>query len=681
MRNRGKSHTGEFHRLASTQSMSARRWWGSVAGSGALLLTGCGTDEPIAEVTTPPPLELSELEFLTNRDPCAEHHPWRTALFGDLHVHTLYSFDAGAYETRVTAEEAYRFARGETIQLPPLDANGGGTRPVRLERPLDFAAVTDHGEFLGEVYQCTTPGMPGYESSVCELYRDTRANGALQFGSLLGVAQTPGRFPELCGPDGTGCEHAARHRWRELQIAAEHAYDRTARCSFTSFVAYEYTNTRQVSNQHRNIVFASARVPYLPVTYFEATPEQLWQRLASECIDGDPECDAISIPHNSNLSNGRLFTPQFETDATEAEQRALLELRARIEPIAEIFQHKGDSECRNGLSGTGATERDPLCDFEKLRPPDDEDCEDDLGTGGMRLRGCSHRLDFLRNVLKEGLVLHARVGANPFHFGFIGSTDSHNGAPGLVSSTAFPGHIGTVDDTTTERLGDGNVTHDGIVNNPGGLAGVWAEENSRPAIFAALRRGETFATSGPRIEVRFFGGWALADACSATHEAMLARGYEDGVPMGSDLPPLPEAEARPTFVVQGRADAGTVPLQRLQIIKGWLDAEGHVHERVIDVEGSAETVPPLDTTTCRASQQGWQERCRTWIDPDFDPHERAFYYARVLENPTCRWSTLQCNALPAAARPAHCNDGVVASEVQHRAWSSPIWFTPVEASR
>jgi hypothetical protein len=347
-----------------------------------------------------------------------------------------------------------------------------------------------------------------------------------------------------------------------------------------------------------------------------------------------------------------------------------------MEPVAEIFQHKGSSECRNGFLDVQA-EVDPLCDFEQLRPADDPQCGDNPGTGGMRLWGCSHRHDFLRYVLQTGLLEEERLGLNPFQLGLIGSTDTHSGTPGNVASVGFPGHVGLVDDTPDKRLGSGTETHDGAINNPGGLAAVWAEENTREAIFDAIRRRETFATSGPRIPIRFFAGHAY-DAGLCGRAGMLEEAYAEGVPMGGLL--KGSTGAPPTFLVQASADPGTSTwpgrgLERLQIVKGYVRG-GVAREQVYDVAGEATMEPAVDLATCGVLAKGAAELCAVWTDPDFDATERAFYYARAVEVPSCRYNAHECLSLDPATAPLACADPALPKIVQHRAWSSPIWFSP-----
>ena len=610
-----------------------------------------------------------------DREPCSETFPQRTALYGDLHAHTALSFDAGGYALQLRVADALAFAQGESVLLPPYDENGVGTRAAQLERPLDFVGITEHGELLGEVSLCTDPTSSGYSSDSCENYRS--GNGALVFGTFM-ASTAPKRAEDLCGPDGQVClEHAAK-RWSEMRQAAEAAYDRTSACTFTAFPSYEYTNSMSVTNLHRNVIFKNDIVPERPVTFYEApTPDSLWTQLAEQCKDAGTGCDVVVIPHNSNLSNGQLFTPLVSQNLEYDRQTS--SLRARMEPLVEVFQHKGDSECRNGFDDVIA-DVDPLCSFEKLRPVGDTQCGDEVGTGGMRLWGCSHRLDFVRNVLKEGLAEEARLGSNPYRLGFIGSTDTHSGMPGYVDSVDFLGHVATADDTVEERLGEGTITHDAVIYNPGGLAAVWATENTRTAIFDALQRRETFATSGPRIPVRLFAADAYdADLCDQIDWLQVAD--KGGVPMGGTVE---KSKTSPTFLAWAAQDEGTTskpgtPLQRLQIVKGWRETDGTLREKVFEVAGDPNNGATVDTNTCEASGAGAKTLCAVWQDPDFNAEQSAFYYVRAIENPTCRWSTRQCLEVEAAtpeAVPPSCSDASIAKTVQQRAWSSPIWLSP-----
>ncbi len=608
------------------------------------------------------------------RDACADASPLRNLYFGDLHVHTALSFDAQAFDVRTTPAEAYAFAQGAPVALPPLDINGLGTRTVQLERPLDFAAVTDHSEYLGEVEECTTPGSPNYDAPSCQTYRGEVYNAVRFFGTPL-VVPNASHFNDICAPNGQQCVAQGTQVWQEVQDAAEQAYDRTSACSFTSLVAYEYTSARSTSTRHRNVIFANDRVPY-PTTYFEEhTPQGLWSQLEATCRDAASGCDVLAIPHNPNESNGNMFAVEYPGAQSLSAERTQAAARGAMEPLVEIYQHKGDSECMNGLSGViGAS--DEQCDFEK-DPRPFMDCGDGTGGTGVTRLGCFSRFDFVRNVLLAGLQEDARLGVNPYRLGIIASTDTHNGTPGYVEESTFVGHRGTDDDTPAKQLGNGVLTPGGIQFSPGGIVGVWAEENSRPRIFDALRRREVFGTSGPRIAVRFFGGWNLPVGL-CTDPDMVENAYAAAVPMGSLLD-TPTAAA-PSFLISAARDPGTLAhpgtqLQRVQVVKGWVDAAGR-HQQVFDVAGDPDNGASVDTDTCVASGPGEDALCTVWSDPSFDPTQHAFYYVRVLENPTCRWSTVNCNALAPVDRPPSCTDPDVEKTVQERAWTSPIWYRP-----
>jgi hypothetical protein len=614
--------------------------------------------------------------YVEPRADCAQRNPQKSVFYGDLHVHTSYSFDAHMFDVITTPSDAYRFARGESVALPPLDDQGNGTRMVHLDRPLDFAAVTDHSEFLGEVEECTLPDAPAYGSPNCVTFRNGGNLGVTTFGILLTAAE-PTRFADVCGPDNSECAKRSSDAWGREQSAAEEAYDRTSACQFTSLVAYEYSGAPDFSTMHRNVIFRTDRVPS-PVTYMEQpTPQQLWQQLQATCLDGLPGCDVLAIPHNSNESNGNMFWVEYPGANSPTDEQAQAAQRVRLEPLVEIYQHKAASECMNGLAGVlGAT--DEQCAFEAPRRDPIVDCGDMPGADGIVRRGCFSRLDFVRGVLLEGMKEEIRIGVNPYQLGIIASTDTHNGTPGMTDEWSFQGHRGLDDDTPAKRLGTGNLTPGGVEFGPGGLAAVWAEENTRPAIFDALRRRETYGTSGPRITVRFFGGWSLSDGI-CDDPALIDKAYAGGVPMGGTLGPRPDGAAAPLLVVSALRDPGTAmrpgaPLERIQIVKGWIDG-GDAHQQVFDVAGGP-TGATVDLATCTASGPGHDGLCAAWRDPVFDPAQHAYYYARVLENPTCRWTTFTCNALAPADRPPSCTDPNEPRTIQERAWTSPIWYRP-----
>ena len=635
----------------------AGRWLGALAAGAALAGAHAAASRAV-----PPHPERAEA-----REPCAARDPLRQPFFGDLHVHTAYSQDASTQGTRNTPRDAYRFARGGKLGLQPYDANGRATRSARLDRPLDFAAVTDHAEQLGEVYLCSTPGAPGYAALVCRIYR--RWPRIAFFLMNARVTYVDDRWG-FCGEEGALCLEAAHGVWQEIQAAAEEAYDRSGACRFTSFVAYEWTAGDGVGkNLHRNVIFRGQALPTLPASFLEApTAAALWDHLEDDCLDAGTGCDALVIPHNSNLSGGLMFESAAEVGgAIGAEEAAR---RARFEPLVEVMQHKGDSEC-------AFSAEDELCGFEKLP-------YESFGAkfvpwllGGET----PSPTNFVRSALGRGLALEAEHGANPFRFGLVASTDTHLGAAGLVEEEAHPGH-GGAGAPGSDALRPG--LDDDLEFGPGGLAVLWAEENSREALFDAMRRREAYATSGTRPVVRFFGGAGLApDLCEQPDFA--ARGYAEGVPMGGVLPP--GDGAAPRFAVLAARDPGTetrpgTPLQRVQIVKGWLE-DGAPRERVLDVAGGANGAS-VDLRSCETTGPGEAVLCSVWQDPEFDPAAPAYYYARVLENPTCRWSQYACNASGVdCADPSSIGPGLepcCAPEhrpaIQERAWTSPIWYTP-----
>jgi hypothetical protein len=676
----------------------------------ALCLTGCGDAADRDEAGAPgqaggeaaavaqaasDPRPQNLVTYTELREPCADRTASRMPLFGDVHVHTSFSFDAAANSIGTTPADAHRFARGEAIPFWPLDAEGKPAGSSRIDRPLDFLAVTDHGEFLGERALCRTPGSPGYDTPFCTQYRSDQRVGMRMLGTVI-TTETPARIPELCGDDGALCREWAEEPWQRIVEAAEAAYDRTAACTFTSFVGYEYTGTPGTSNLHRNVIFRNASVPARPVSYIDAPADSLlWRGLDQACTTA-AGCDYLTIPHNSNLANGRM-APYTAIEPTMANRRAYAEQRQRREPIMEIFQHKGGSECVNGLSSVlGAP--DELCDVEQVRfmgreevyaatvqQPDGSvgagerrevtvECEPGkVGANGMLGAGCIDKTDFMRSGLLVGLAEAGELGANPVKLGIIASTDTHASTPGAVAEDDWGGHV-TGEATPAERLQPGLLTS-GIDGNPGGLAGVWAVENSRDAIFEAMQRREVFGTSGPRIVPRFFAGWNYpADACNRPD--MVELGYAEGVPMGGDLSGPPEG-AVPSLMAYAARDPAGGRLQRLQLVKGWIDADGGMHADVIDIAGSDDSDAGVDLATGRATGgAGHDTLCAVYRDSAFDPAQSAYYYLRVVENPSARWSLHDCLRMPEAERPAVCSDGSYPSTVHEMAWTSPVWYQP-----
>jgi hypothetical protein len=609
------------------------------------------------------------LDYSEARERCANASPLRQPFFGDLHVHTRYSLDASTQGTRTTPAQAYQFALGERIGVQPWTDAGTALRSMQLSRPLDFAMVSDHAELIGEVQLCNTPEAEGYRSWECMVYRNWPRGAFYLFNATAGLRQA---HLGLCGENDKLCRRAALEPWRETQAAAERYYDRSAACTFTTFVGYEWTgmNPSSGGNLHRNVVFRNAEVPRLPASYIDVSfAEDLWASLDRTCNGQEGGCDSVVIPHNSNLSAGFMFSGLNDHGSAMSKEYAAT--RARFEPLVEIMQHKGASEC---YFEAGVTE-DELCAFEQLDKDNiagfDDPPTPDTG--------------FVRKALADGLAHEQSLGVNPYQFGHIASTDTHLGTPGAAQEDEYLGHGGAGMPAGVE-VPPG--LPDVLLYNPGGLAVLWAHENSRDALFDAMRRREAYGTSGPRIVSRFFAGWNLpADLCQA--ENPIERAYAEGVPMGSILPNGQTPERRPTFLVAASQDAGTsdspgTPLQRLQVIKGWLDAGGQRHERVLDVAGDVNNGATVDTKTCKTAGPGFADLCSVWVDEEFDPNHRAFYYSRVVENPTCRWSQRLCVAAGVdCSRPETISadfENCCAAEhrpvVQERAWSSPIWYSP-----
>jgi hypothetical protein len=538
--------------------------------------------------------------------PCANHNPLKSPFFGDLHTHTSYSGDAYAFDTRNTPLDAYAFARGK-----PLQISGGNPTPgpiTKIDRPLDFLAVTDHSEFLAAAYGCgnDTSGTPYdptktiYDTPQCQNFRDRGNIG--QFAAMFGVQW---------GPCANGaCDGIITTAWQREQQAAAAAYER---CAFTTFVAYEWSRTENGSTLHKNVIFPTEIVPSKPfdsLTY--TSQEQLWSALAAA------GSDALTIPHNSNLSNGLAFAvPSGAVDLANM---------GRYQKLAEIFQHKGGSEC--------LSEDDPDCRFEVIPGRDDPQRD---------------KPAYVRDVLKKGLALQATTGSNPLTLGFVGATDTHNGTPGNVRESTFPGHVASIDDEPRDRIKAGAEARH---YNPGGVTAVWAEENTRESVFAALARRETYATSGPRMVVRFYESAAAGDLCA---DPLFPKQLVEGgaVPMGGTF-----HAAAPRFVVRAWKDAAS--LARVDIVKAWVDGQGAVQEKVVRT--------PLGAGSDASA-------CVTWTDDDATPGP-ALYYARVLEVPTPRWSAYDCVRAPFAAPLACAPNGELRVAIQERAWTSPIWRLP-----
>ncbi len=617
-------------------------------------------------------------------------------LFGDLHVHTRLSFDAYSLGNRSNDyDQALSFARGGTLTISNGEDSSGNllTTDVSLLAPLDFVAITDHADYLGEVEVCTdilgsgidgdkngTPLNPnddtGYYATDCKTFKSE--SGTLTNVLALGTwgdelqknpetdpNNVPTRNSSICGSNNSFCNADADTVWTHIQQKVN-AYNDPG--NFTTFIAYEWTAMPDNNMMHRNIIFRNTTVPALPVTYFEEqTPEGLWNRLAIDCTG---TCEFLAIPHNPNLSNGEAFKSQ-PSSSSGLSQLEWANTRVQNEPLVEIVQTKGDSECNTGAGNT-----DEQCNFEKLeqRPVCDGTNSDEcvpLCTEGVDTAAsdCVWARDYVRNALEDGLKVEGDIGVNPFAMGFVGALDTHISAPGFTLEDNYHGHHAAADDESWERL-DQNGTKPGVESfqpyNPGGLTAVWAAANTRDDIFDALKARTTYATSGKRITLAMFADPEFPnDFCQNLGTTVnLTDGFTLGVPMGQAVE-IP-FDTVPRIAVYAKQDVSapsqTVDLDRIQIIKGWRAPDGTIHEKVYDIcsDGSsptngvcADSVTSYDLSTCPLiTSSGNDELCTVWSDPDYnntasDPNnavESVFYYVRVLEKPTCRWSQLQCNA-------------------------------------
>ncbi|REJ83223.1 MAG: DUF3604 domain-containing protein [Acidobacteria bacterium] len=622
----------------------------TVALLAALLAAGCGDDSGS-------PAD-GDGSASTSETPAP--NPLRNAYFGELHVHTKHSFDAYLFGVRETPDAAYRFAKGEAIPHP------SGYEMQMDSGPLDFQAVTDHAFYLGVVPAMYEQGSPTYDTTLAAELRELGVAGGFQRAL---VAMGTGEMDEVDSPE------VRASAWRDVVEAAERHNDPGR---FTTFIGYEYTSsTDDRGNLHRNVIFRGSEVPELPFSRNDSQdPEGLWDWLDQQRAQGR---DAIAIPHNSNGSNGAMFQlSRFDGSPFDA---SYAEKRMRNEPIIELSQIKGTSEVHPMLS------------------PNDEWADFEIFPFRIATELYSEpKGSYAREALRNGLVLEEELGYNPFRFGFVAASDSHNAA-GLVEEDNYVSKVGAADGTAQLR---GSVPldeprEDGSqyaaskafpLFGAAGLAGVWAEENTRESLFEAMRRKETFATSGPRIRIRFFAGYGYLEDLLGDPE-MVAKAYAGGVPMGGDLlsgsDPATNADTAdiPRLLAWAVGDPDSAPLQRLQIVKVWLDAEEGPSERVYDVACSDGAQPDavthrcpdngatVDLGDCSISQGvGAAELKALWTDPDFSRTERALYYVRVLENPTCRWSTW--DAIRAGVEP---REGL-AKTIQERAWSSPIWYVP-----
>ena len=631
----------------------------------------------------------------------------RNPYYGDLHVHTKYSFDAYVFGVTASPDDAYRYAKGAAVKHPL-------GYEMKLQEPLDFYAVTDHGFYMGMIQAYADTSTDISQNDFAEPFHNLNRLDNLTvesagersniFSSVLGatiIKPYPDWHPNLLKAYFSRNTQGAlrsfdydihKSAWADVARSANEHNDPG---NFTTFIGYEFTTSTDIEggNLHRNVIFESSKASIRPWTIIDSiNPEDLWtwqDRLREKGVD------TISMPHNSNGSNGQMFEMEsFKGNALDVEYA---EKRMRNEPLVEITQVKGTSETHPLLSPD-----DEWADFEIM----------DVRVGSRPPTYSKPSGSYVREAYLNGLTLEFTKQGNPYKFGLIGSTDTHVVASSLDESNYWskvglldgdPENRGSVplkeenvarleeymrafnQPISTVSLEQGEYANTGFTQwGASGLAAAWAEENTRESLFAAFRRKETFATTGPRISVRFFGGYNLS-SIDLNSESLVSEAYSKGVTMGADL--LNNDDQIPEFIVWALRDMNSAPLQRIQIIKGWIDMNsGRPKEKVFDVACSDGLEPDPITNRCPdngarvnindcsiSSNVGSSELKTVWKDPEFKVDDKAFYYVRVLENPTCRWSTW--DAIKSGFKP---REGLHET-IQERAWSSPIWYIPKQS--
>lgn len=586
--------------------------------------------------------------------------------FGDTHLHTSFSFDAGAFGARLTPRDAYVFAKGNQI-------NSSSGQPVKLSRPLDFLVVADHSDAMG-FFPLIFGGTP-------EVMADPQGR---KWHEMISSGQGAAAAMDIIQNFGKGTiskaimpvpgTKAYRGAWQETIKAAEEA-NQPGR--FTAFIGYEWTSNTGGNNLHRNVIFrdnadkASSVEPYTTMKPLGSdNPADLWKWMAA--YEEKTGGNVLAIAHNGNLSNGRMF--HTVEDFGKQIDRAYADERIKWERLYEVTQTKGTGEAHPFLSPN-----DEFANFEIW----------DKGNLDVSVPKTKDMLQFeyARSALKNGLMLEAKLGVNPYKFGLVGSSDAHTGLSALEEENFF-GKI-TPMEPSPERMTKA-FFHDAKTGvtimdwevSASGYAAVWATENTREALFDAMARRETYATTGSRMAVRFFGGWDF-EAKDAHNRLPAQVGYSKGVPMGGDLNDAPKGKS-PRFLVAALKDPIGANLDRIQVVKGWLDKNGEVHEKVYDVVwGDAEKrkpgkdgkLPAVGSTVdlggaTWTNSIGDPELITVWKDPAFDPDQRAFYYARVLEIPTPRWTAYDAKRFGNKPLPG------TTMTLQERAYTSPIWYTP-----
>ena len=597
--------------------------------------------------------------------PYAQRNFPNRPLWGDTHLHTAVSFDAGAFGARLLPPDAYRFAKGEEV----ISSSG---QPVRLSRPLDFLVVADHSDNMG-FFPKLQAGAPYVMASEKGRKWNEMVNAGGQEGVKAAVemivAFSQDKFPkELESVPGS---KVYRSTWDDTINAAEEANDPGR---FTAFIGYEWTSLVAGNNLHRVVMYrdgadrARLMEPYtMTPPLGSPNPVDLWKWMAA--YEEKTAGQVLAIAHNGNMSNGIMF-PETEAFGKKLDKQ-YVETRARWEPLYEATQIKGDGEAHPFLS-----KNDEFADYETWA----------IGNLDLSVLKKNEmlRYEYARSALKTGLRLENKLGTNPYQFGMIGSTDSHTGLATAEEDNFIGKHSGgepNKDRYKHPMAKVGDVEYKGYSMVASGWAAVWAQENTRESIFDAMQRKETYATTGSRMIVRFFGGWEF-DSQDANNRLPARVGYAKGMPMGGTLTAAPKGKKAPTFLLAALKDPIGGNLDRIQIIKGWLDTKGDLHEQVYDVAWSDDRQPnaegklPSVGNTVDVANATWTntigapELITVWKDPDFDAGQRAFYYARVIEIPTPRWTAFDAKYFK-VKMPEE-----VPMITTERAYTSPIWYTP-----
>ena len=590
--------------------------------------------------------------------------------FGDTHVHTAYSTDAGGGGNRLLPRDAYRFARGEQV-------TSSSGQPVKLAHPFDFYMITDHSDGMGVITDILK-GTPDVLADPLgkEMHDAFNEGGETAREAMVKLIATfaQGQISDVLNYQPGN--PAYKRTWDDIVAAAEEFNEPG---KFTTFVAFEWTSLVKGNNLHRNVIFRDGPEQAGQIEPFTTSPpvgspnpRDLWKWLQNyqDKIGGE----VLAIPHNGNLSNGMMFATQDDFDGGKPFDKDYAETRQKWERLYEVTQMKGDGEAHPFLSP-----EDEFADFETW----------DYGNLDASENKTKEMLsgEYARSGLKRGLELEAKLGINPFKFGMVGASDTHNSLTTHTNDNFFGKFVSYEPNPErsnhiSKKFKDGTVALNSWQYVTSGLTAVWATENTRGALFDAMKRREVYATTGPRIRLRFFGGWDFLKDDEKRRDLALI-GYTKGVPMGSDLAKAPEGSKAPSFLVYALRDPSGANLDRIQIIKGWLGKDGKAQERVYDIAWSdnrklgtdGKLLPVGDTVDLSVPSWtntiGAAELGAVWTDPDFDPKLKAFYYARVIEIPTPRWTAYDRVKFKLELPKE------IPLKTQERAYSSPIWYSPL----